>query len=183
MPSATAAAEPPDEPPAIACECHGLRTGPYALIMELPPYANSCRFCFPRRTAPAFSINCQTRALSAGTRFAYKRLPAVVKMPAVSTRSFRPIGIPCRGPRQAPARISFSACRACSRATSAITVMNALTCGFNCSICSRHCSVNSTGETLPARTASLASSKFLKRSPVRITGHEPSAARSPARGL
>ena len=52
-PAATAVAEPPEEPPAMCSRFHALWTSPKQLIIELPPYANSCRFCLPSITAPA----------------------------------------------------------------------------------------------------------------------------------
>src|SRR6185436_3836924 len=58
MPVATAAAEPPEEPPAMRSVSHGLRTGPKYDDVEVPPYANSCMFCFPINTAPARFRRC-----------------------------------------------------------------------------------------------------------------------------
>jgi hypothetical protein len=52
-PAATAAAEPPDDPPGICAGFHGLRTGPKCVIADVPPYANSCMFSLPSSTAPA----------------------------------------------------------------------------------------------------------------------------------
>ena len=40
-----------------------------------------------------------------------------------------PPGLPCNGPRSRPSRIRSSAAEACSRASSAVTVMNALSSG------------------------------------------------------
>ena len=55
--AATAAAEPPDEPPGtrVARSLHGLTTGPNALVMLDEPMANSSRFALPRNVAPAAS--------------------------------------------------------------------------------------------------------------------------------
>ena len=44
-------------------------------------------------------------------------------MPAVSSRSFAPQGMPCSGPRYWPAAISRSACLACASARSRVSVM------------------------------------------------------------
>ena len=58
--AATAAAEPPDEPPgtsgaASPRRVHGLVTGPKAEVMLDEPMANSSRFALPRNTAPSRS--------------------------------------------------------------------------------------------------------------------------------
>src|SRR5881409_440117 len=53
-PAATAAAEPPDDPPGTVARSHGLRTGPYAEFSFEDPIANSSQFVFPTRTEPAW---------------------------------------------------------------------------------------------------------------------------------
>ena len=55
-------------------------------------------------------------------------------MPAVSSRSFTPYGMPCSGPRYFPAAISASACFACASAASFVSVMTQRSFGSNCSI-------------------------------------------------
>jgi len=56
---ATAAAEPPDEPPGTRLELlfrarQGLKTGPAALVSLDEPMANSSMLVLPSITAPAF---------------------------------------------------------------------------------------------------------------------------------
>ncbi len=58
--AATAAADPPEEPPGTRGELsprrvHGLVTGPNADVMFDDPIANSSRFALPRNTAPSRS--------------------------------------------------------------------------------------------------------------------------------
>src|SRR6185503_13268377 len=53
IPAATAAAEPPDEPPGTRSGSIGLRAGPYALFSVEEPIANSSMFDFAMMTAPA----------------------------------------------------------------------------------------------------------------------------------
>ena len=53
MPAATAAAEPPDEPPGTQSSFHGLRVTPNALFSVLPPMANSSMLRRPRMGMPA----------------------------------------------------------------------------------------------------------------------------------
>src|SRR5271155_3930414 len=54
-PAATAAADPPLEPPGTLSRAAGFRTGPYAEFSFELPIANSSQFVLPRITAPAFS--------------------------------------------------------------------------------------------------------------------------------
>src|SRR5689334_11975040 len=53
MPAATAAAEPPDEPPGTRSGATGFRVGPYALCSVDDPIANSSMFVLPNGIAPA----------------------------------------------------------------------------------------------------------------------------------
>ena len=53
-PAATAAAGPPDEPPAIRVGSSGFRVGPRKPIVVEEPIPNSSRLAVPRMTAPAF---------------------------------------------------------------------------------------------------------------------------------
>src|SRR5271156_589451 len=54
-PAATAAAEPPLEPPGTRSSATGFRTGPYAEFSFELPMANSSQLVLPRMTAPARS--------------------------------------------------------------------------------------------------------------------------------
>ena len=51
--AATAAAEPPEDPPGTVSRFHGLRTGPKAEFSFEEPIANSSQFVFPTSTDPA----------------------------------------------------------------------------------------------------------------------------------
>src|ERR687887_27673 len=51
--AATAADEPPDEPPSTRLRSHGLCDGPNALFSVEEPIANSSMFVLPRMTRPA----------------------------------------------------------------------------------------------------------------------------------
>src|SRR5581483_3752679 len=55
LPCATAAAEPPLEPPGTRSGATGLRTGPYAEFSFDEPMANSSQFVLPIITPPASS--------------------------------------------------------------------------------------------------------------------------------
>ncbi len=60
--AATAAAEPPDEPPGTRDGSHGLRTGPQAEFSLDEPIANSSQLSLPRLTAPAAASRATTVA-------------------------------------------------------------------------------------------------------------------------
>src|SRR5947209_3509486 len=61
-PAATAAADPPDDPPGTRDGSHGLRTGPNAEFSLELPMANSSRFVLPSMTAPCASSRVTTVA-------------------------------------------------------------------------------------------------------------------------
>ena len=60
MPAATAAAEPPEDPPGDVSGSHGLRTGPKWGFSDEKPNANSWRPVRPITTAPAASSRLTT---------------------------------------------------------------------------------------------------------------------------
>ncbi len=51
--AATAAAEPPEEPPGTRAGFQGFRTGPYAEFSFEEPMPNASQFVLPTTTAPA----------------------------------------------------------------------------------------------------------------------------------
>ena len=51
--AATAAAEPPLDPPGTQARFHGLRVGPVTECSVVDPIANSSQFVLPMTTAPA----------------------------------------------------------------------------------------------------------------------------------
>ena len=93
--SATAAAEPDDEPPGVCAGLRGLR------VLPGPKNASSVVTVLPRMTAPA-ALSCATTAASAvGRRPAKMGLPFSVGRSAVSMMSLMPTGTPCSGPMTA----------------------------------------------------------------------------------
>src|SRR5580765_5412340 len=92
--AATAAAEPPPEPPGIRARSHGLRVGPYAECSVEEPIANSSMLVLPRITRPA-SRSRVTRVASYGGRQPSRiRDPAVEGSPLVTTTSLTATGTP-----------------------------------------------------------------------------------------
>src|SRR5688572_5315337 len=66
-PAATAAADPPDDPPGTRSGASGLRVGPNALFSVDDPIANSSRFVLPIITAPASRKRSMTVAVYGAT--------------------------------------------------------------------------------------------------------------------
>src|SRR5262245_48112456 len=128
--AATAAPDPPLEPPGERSSAHGLRVGPYHGLLVVEPAANSCVLHLPIGTAPASLSRWTTSASSVGTLSRKNDDPCVVRTPAVSKMSFNPTGTPWSGPRQRPDLSSASARRAASRASAAMTVTKAFSVGL-----------------------------------------------------
>src|SRR5258708_7402521 len=72
MPSSSATAAPPLEPPAERDRSSGLRTAPKAVSSLVVPKANSCRLVLPTRIAPARTrlptTGASRRGMRGGTR-------------------------------------------------------------------------------------------------------------------
>src|SRR5947209_4205443 len=97
-PDATAAADPPLEPPGTHDTSQGLPVGKKPLFSVDEPMANSSQLVLPRRIAPASDSRSMTVALYGGMKFASILDPQVVLMPRVQITSLTAMGIPARGP-------------------------------------------------------------------------------------
>src|SRR5207253_8267954 len=69
MPDATAAADPPEEPPGTRVKSRGLCTGLYAEFSLDEPIANSSQFILPSTTAPAASMRATAVESYGGMKF------------------------------------------------------------------------------------------------------------------
>src|SRR5258708_1751335 len=92
--AATAADEPPDEPPGTRDRSHGLCVGWYAEFSVDEPIANSSMFVLPSMTMPAFLIRVEIVASYGGRQPSRILDPAVVGSPSVTTTSFIANGTP-----------------------------------------------------------------------------------------
>src|SRR4030095_6976899 len=97
--AATAAPEPPLDPPAIRLRSHGFRVVPYNGCTVGPPRAHSCRLVLPRIMAPASFSLVTTVASKSGIQFSSTFDPAVVLTPCVAMLSLMENGIPWSAPR------------------------------------------------------------------------------------
>src|SRR3954447_13450639 len=89
---ATAALEPPPDPPGIRSRSHGLWVGPNAECSVEEPIANSSMLVLPSTTSPA-PLSRSTRVASyGGTQPSSSRDPAVVGRPLVATTSLTATG-------------------------------------------------------------------------------------------
>src|SRR5436190_2372491 len=107
--AATAAADPPDEPPGTSLRLsplrfHGFSTPPKWLVMFDEPMANSSRLVLPTITAPAFQRLVVTVLSYGGTKPSRMWLPAVVCTPSVQKRSLMASGTPSISPSSPRAR-------------------------------------------------------------------------------
>src|SRR4051794_23495967 len=102
-PPATAADEPPEEPPGIRSGFHGLRVTRYAEFSVEDPMANSSMFVLPSRTVPAAFSRAATVASYGGFQPSRIFDPLVVGTPSVTTTSLRATGTPASGPSSVPA--------------------------------------------------------------------------------
>ena len=158
--AATAAAEPPDEPPGTSwrlspARVHGLITGPKAEVALEEPMANSSRLALPRKMAPSRSRLAETVLSYGGTNGSRMRLAAVVRTPWVQNRSLIASGMPVSGP-WSPRASAASAAAAWARARSGVIVMKAFNTGFNVSIAVRKWLVSSSADTSRLRSAARA---------------------------
>src|SRR5260221_13136107 len=69
--AATAAAEPPEEPPGTRLGSQGFRTGPKWLVSLDEPLANSSMLVFPSTTKPGARNRNTTRAAKGETKLAH----------------------------------------------------------------------------------------------------------------
>jgi hypothetical protein len=127
--AATAAADPPDEPPAMRVRSCGLCVGPSCAFSVTNPYANSSMFVTPTRIAPARSSEATASAsLAAGGSVAVTFAPARVTTPATSKRFLAANGTPASGPGSRPRAMSASMAAARAIARSANMPVKALRC-------------------------------------------------------
>ena len=151
MPVASAAAEPPLEPPAVRARFQGLRVAPKTSFTVFGPNANSGVLVLPITIAPAARSRWTTRASSSGTWLSKSLEPWVVRMPFVAVTSLMPTGTPKSGGNAARRWSAAVARRASRSAESRTSVTIAFTWGFTASIRARTACMTSSGDALRPR--------------------------------
>ena len=126
-PAATAAAEPPLDPPAIRAGSHGFRVAPKASDSVVASASSSGTWVLPITTAPAARRR-RTTSASRAAGGPWPSEPCAVIWPATSVSSLIATGTPLSGGAPAPRRPS--AASAAASASSASTTRNALSCGI-----------------------------------------------------
>ncbi len=182
-PAATAALAPPLEPPGVRSRFHGLRVGPKSRLWVAPIQPIIGVLVLPSWSAPAASMRSTIGALSAGTLSAKRRVPNVVRMPRVITRSLVENGTPCSGPRRAPFRpTARSAARAALSAWSAVTVTKAFSRGLSRSMRASTAVITSTGEIFRRLIAGAISEAGIQQRSSWVAMGSPLTLPSPQRG-
>src|SRR5665811_311889 len=122
MPAATAAPDPPDEPPGVRAMSQGLRAAPHSSGSVTPFAPNSGVFVLPKMTSPASRKRCVTRAWPSATSSARAREPLDVGKPAYSCpRSFTRNGTPAKEPDR-PGSTAWASATSVKEATTALIV-------------------------------------------------------------
>src|SRR5437773_3453446 len=101
-PAATAAADPPLDPPGTRVRSWGLLVGPKAEFSVDEPMANSSRLVLPMTMAPAARSRSTTVASYGGFHPSRMRDEQVVGTPRVHRLSLRATGTPASGPGSSP---------------------------------------------------------------------------------
>src|SRR5580704_8531994 len=166
--AATAAAEPPDEPPGILSRSHGLRLAPNAEFSVEEPMANSSMLVLPMMIAPACFSRCVIVASYGGCQPCRMREPQVVGMPTVVNTSLTAAGTPTSGASCSPVVRLWSTSRAWASALSAATCRKACTRPSTAAIRSRCAWVTSVAETSPLARAADSSAAVIRVSSVDI---------------
>src|SRR4030042_5989334 len=125
-PAATAAADPPLEPPATYWMLTGFLAGPAMLFSVEEPIPNSSIFVFPIITAPSLKTMSTAVALYVGIKLVRIFEPHVVLIPFVHRISLTAIGMPLRRGTLLFRLNLLSALSACFKAVSRLTVIKAL---------------------------------------------------------
>ena len=114
-PADTAAAEPPEEPPALWPCRQGFWVRPNQGLSVRAPNAPSCMLTSPRITAPAARSWATTGASSSAMRSRNAPMPPCQGRPATAMLAFTATGAPSMRDRAAPlAQRSALSCAACS---------------------------------------------------------------------
>ena len=124
---ATAAADPPDDPPGVRVKSHGLNVGPYPEFSVDEPIANSSILVLPIMTTPALFSLLTTVESYGGSHPCKIFEPAVVGTPFCARTSLSASGIPAIGESFSPFARRASTSFACASAPSESTCKKAFT--------------------------------------------------------
>ncbi len=152
MPSATAAALPPDEPPDVRVGSHGLPVTPVRGASVTPFQPSSGVVVLPTSTPPCSRTRATAGAsTSQGPSGSMEYEPRSVGQSRVSSRSLIDTGTPSSAPHGSPRAQRASDARADFTAAASSTRQNALTRGSSRAIRANTAVVASTGDSVRAR--------------------------------
>ena len=158
IPAATAAAEPPDEPPVVRSGSHGLRVGPKRFVFVQGRIPHSGSVVLPTTTKPAARSRRTTLWSYGAGQSPIMSAPYVSRRPAIARLFFTAIGTPANG-RSSPGWMAAAAASASSWKTST----NAFSSGLRSSMRRNEASTRSRADSSPARTAAARSSAGRRR--------------------
>jgi len=125
-PAASAAAEPPEDPPGPRARSQGLLVVPWIALKLCQSASISGTLVLPKTMAPAASSRSTASASRRATLSLSAGSPQLVRMPATSKLSLIVIGTPSSGRPRAPLARALSAARALRLARAAASSMIAL---------------------------------------------------------
>ncbi len=163
MPAATAAAEPPLEPPGVLVVSHGLRVAPNRAVSVTGRIPYSGSVVEPTTTKPAAFRRVTTLWSTGAMKSPMSSAANVSRRPAIERLFLIAIGTPAKGRPSSGAMASASA-----SASSANTSTNALSSGFSASIRSIEVCTSSRAEIAPSRTIPASSWTGRKRRSVAV---------------
>jgi hypothetical protein len=147
MPVASAAADPPDDPPAFRLGSKGLPVAPQTGLRVLAPAPMSGTLVLAVTIAPARAGAQPGCCRRAARDCAGAMLPLVESRPSVSCRSLTPSGRPCSGRQGLAAHHLALGLPALARARSKSVAAIALTAGLIASMRAMQASISSTGDS------------------------------------
>ncbi len=160
--AATAAADPPEEPPGVLSLFQGLRVVPVSGLSVEPFQPNSGVVVLPSRTAPASRRRATDGASSVHGPFGSTvSEPRRVAQPLVSSRSLMATGTPSSGDSGSPSSQRFSDASAIVSVAWTSIWQKALIEESSASMRPRHASVTSTGESSRDSKAAESSAAFI----------------------
>ena len=152
MPSATAAALPPEEPPEVRLGSHGLPVTPVRGASVTPFQPSSGVVVLPTSTPPCSRTRATDGAsTSHGPAASIECDPRSVGQPRVSSRSLIDTGTPSSTPHGSPRAHRSSDARAAVSAAASSTRQNALTRGSSRAMRASTALVASTGDSVRSR--------------------------------
>ena len=167
-PPASAAEEPPLDPPGVRSRFQGERVTPNSGFLVIAVKPNSGVFVLPTTIAPAARSRATWVESASATESRNTREPMEVTMPATSSRSLTPRGTPSSGRASPAARRASAVSASVISASRDRWLTTALSLGCVASMPSRVAVINSTQEASRADRTSRSSIRLRRSNCMRI---------------